>query len=77
MLVLFRLWTMETFIFLITPAAAFACSHCSLFVLHHAQDFEARVDHYRTEYETVTMSEGSFVKIHDAGQRLEIHAAQG
>jgi 6-phosphofructo-2-kinase len=42
-----------------------------------SQDFEARVEHYKNVYETVEMTEGSYVKIHDAGQRLEIHAAQG
>jgi len=42
-----------------------------------AEDFNARVEYYRTKYETVEMLEGSFVKIYDAGQRLEIHAAQG
>jgi predicted kinase len=42
-----------------------------------AEDFEARVAHYREVYEPVEMEEGSYVKIFDAGKRIEIHQAQG
>jgi 6-phosphofructo-2-kinase len=41
------------------------------------EDFRARVEHYKSKYETVAMHEGSYVKMHNAGQRIEIHAAQG
>lgn len=41
------------------------------------EDFNSRVEHYKADYETVQAHEGSYVKIYDAGQRIEIHAAQG
>lgn len=42
-----------------------------------AQDFEQRLDHYKSAYQSVEMDEGSFVKSYDGGVRIEIHAAQG
>lgn len=40
-------------------------------------DFRARIRHYERIYEPVLPSEGSFLRIHDAGRRVELHAVAG
>ena len=41
------------------------------------RDFRARIAHYEAAYESVREDEGSFVRITDAGRRLEIHRVDG
>ncbi len=41
------------------------------------EDFQKRVAYYKEFYETVDTSEGSYVKLHDFGKRIEVHGAQG
>ncbi|CAM9132046.1 unnamed protein product [Phaeothamnion confervicola] len=43
----------------------------------HEDDFRQRTAFYQQAYQTVELAEGSFVKIFDAGIRIEVHAAQG
>ncbi|CAM9681570.1 unnamed protein product [Chrysoparadoxa australica] len=41
------------------------------------EDFLARVEHYKNDYQSVDTDEGSYAKLHDAGKAIEVHAAQG
>ncbi len=40
------------------------------------EDFCRRVEYYKEFYETVDVSEGSYVKVHDFGKRIEVHDAK-